>query len=219
MPGLPNQRLDSKAIRLTSRDEDLLLGLTGRFRLITTQLVANLWNSSAVYVRRRLGKLEAAGLVFSTRVLAHPLLDLEAPLVRWRPGEPEPNLGRVSHRLKARWTESQKLTTVYLPTKRTAHLHGGVGGRFDYPLQATHDLHVTALYVRLAAEDPERAAWWRGEEALRLGRKRGKICDALIVDSRERPTLAIEFGGSYRVDRVRAFHRVMNNRRLPYEIW
>lgn len=207
------------SLQLMSRDEELLFSLTGRFRLITTQLAARLWGSSEAYTRRRLGRLEAAGLLATARVLAHPLLDLDAPLARWRPGDSEPDLGQTSYRLKARWTEHHRLTTVHLPTKRAAHLFGGSGGRFDYPLQATHDLHVTALYVRLAVESPELAAHWRGEETLRLNRKRGKICDALIVDDREKPALAVEFGGSYRVDRVRAFHRVMKHRRLSYEIW
>lgn len=215
----PARTREHAPLLLTGRDEDLILGLTGRFRLITPPLVVRLWDSSEAYVRRRLGKLVGAGLLAATRVIAAPLLDLDEPIVRWGPGDPEPDFGRASYRLKARWTEPSRMTAVYLPTRRAVHLFGGAGGRFDYPLQATHDLHVTALYVRLATNDPERAARWRGEETLRLGRRRGKIWDALIVDAKEKPVLAVEFGGSYREDRVRAFHRAMDHRRLRYEIW
>lgn len=219
MQAPPARTREQGRLLLTGRDEDLILGLTGRFRLITPPLVARLWDSSEAYVRRRLGKLGDAGLLAASRVLAAPMLDLDEPILRWNHGEPEPDFGRASYRLKARWIEPSRMTTVYLPTRRAVHLFGGAGGRFDYPLQATHDLHVTALYVRLAAGDPEQATRWRGEETLRLGRKQGKICDALLVDAREKPALAVEFGGSYRTDRVRAFHRAMNHRRLRYEIW
>lgn len=222
MPG-PGRTRDSEPqlLTLTARDEDLIQALTGRFRLITVPLVACLWSSSEAYVRRRLSQLDAAGLLTATRVLAHPLLDLSEPVARWRPGDPEPDFGAVSYRLKARWTLGPKRTTVYLPTRRAVHLFGGAGGRFDYPLQATHDLHIAALYVRLATTRPEEADHWRGEEMLRLARTRGrgKVCDAVIVNEREKPIQAIEFGGSYRADRVRAFHRVMANRRLGYDLW
>jgi hypothetical protein len=137
----------------------------------------------------------------------------------WSPGAPEPDADRVSYQLQARWVVPPVPTTVYLASRRAAHLFGGSGGRFAYPLQATHDLHVAALYVRLAATSPDDLARWRGEEALRTGRKRGKVPDAVLVDGRGKPERAIEFGGRYGPQRVRAFHRVCENRRLAYELW
>jgi hypothetical protein len=201
------------------RDEALVEGLLFRFRLLTPALAACLWGTSAAYAGRRLTLLHARGWVDATRVLARPVLDLTAPVATWRPGEQAPDFGAISYRLRARWSEPPRLATVYLPTKKAARLFGGPGGRFDYPLQATHDLHVAALFVRLNAEDPEAASRWRGEEWIRLGRKKGKVCDAWIVGAREKPVLAVEFGGSYRADRVAAFHRGMDLRHLPYQIW
>ena len=118
-----------------------------------------------------------------------------------------------------RTRRAPQATTVYLASLRAARLFGGTGGRFTYPLQATHDLHVTAIYVGMAEANDPRLARWRGEETLRLARRRGKVPDAVLVDDRGRATMAIEFGGSYRPDRVRSFHRVCENRRLPYELW
>lgn len=212
-------RARSREPVLTGRDEALLDCLTGRFRLITPALLVRLWGCSEACVRRRLRALDAAGLVLTARVQARPLLDLTGPLICWEPGGPEPDFGRVSYRLKARWREPPVTTTVYLAGRRAAHLFGGSGGRLDYPLQATHDLHVAAIYARLAETDPARLERWRGEETLRRGRKRGKIPDAVLVDDRGRPTRAIEFGGSYGPARVRVFHRVCANARLAYELW
>jgi hypothetical protein len=204
---------------LTPRDEDLLMGLTGRFRLVTAPLVARLWDSSEAFVARRLRRLAASGLVLRSRVLARPLLDLVEPVMRWAPGDPDPDFGRASYRLKSRWVEPPVATTLYVAGRRAAHLFGGSGGRLDFPLQVTHDLHVCLLYVDLRARDPLVAARWRGEETLRVGRKRGKVPDAVLVDHRGRPAKAIEFGGSYEPERLRVFHRVCSNKRQPYEVW
>ena len=206
-------------LSLNARDEALLDALTRRVRLITAPLVAVLWASSVPVVGRRLARLHRADLLLRARVMAHPLLDLAEPLIVWAPGDPDPEAGPASYRAKTRWDRAPVSTTVFLASRRTARLFGGSGGRFDYPLQATHDLHVTALYVRLVRRDPETAACWRGEETIRRRRRRGKVADAVLVDHRERPVRAVEFGGSYRTDRIAAFHRVCKNRHLPYELW
>lgn len=215
---MPARNLTSERV-LSPRDEALIRSLTERFRVVTSSLVATLWGSSESYVRRRLRQLVAADFLLVARVPAHPLLCLSEPLVVWSPGEPEPDAGKVSYRLQARWVKPPVPTTVYLASRHAAHLFGGSGGRFDYPLQATHDLHVAALYVRLAGISPSDAARWRGEESLRTRRKRGKVPDAVLVDEHEKPVRAIEFGGRYGPHRVRAFHRVCKNQRLAYELW
>lgn len=216
-------------MRLTARDEELLQTLMGRVRLLTLELAAHLWRTSKVYASRRLTQLESAALIARTRVLAHPMLELEAPVATWSPGHPAPEFGAVSYRLQARWTRSVRPTEVIFASARAMQilgpLLGGAGGKLDYPLQVTHDMHVARIYVGLRDRDPEEARMWQGEELLRRERKKGKgkVCDAALVEVRpggkERLVRAIEFGGSYRPDRVRAFHRVMENRRLAYELW
>jgi len=187
--------------------------------VVSVPLVASLWGSSPAYVSRRLRQLIAADLLLVARVPVHPLLPLSEPLIVWSPGDQEPDAGRLSYRLQARWVHPPMPTTLYLASRRAGHLFGGRGGSFEYPLQATHDLHVAALYVRLAATSPEDLPRWRGEETLRIGRKRGKVPDAVLVDSRGKPERAIEFGGRYGPHRVRTFHRVCANQRLVYELW
>lgn len=213
------------SLYLTNRDEDLLQSLAERFRLVTPELVSRLWTTSPSYACRRLGRLVDASLLTRASVITHPLLELVSPVVTWNPGQAAPDFSAVSYRLKSRWTSSVRPTTVYFATRRLVQLLGGAGGTLDYPLQVTHDLHVAALYIRLRAQSPERAHMWQGEDRLRQGRKkgRGKVCDAALVEvrpsGRECMVQAIEFGGSYAAERIRAFHRVMENRRLPYELW
>lgn len=215
---MPARGLTSERV-LGPRDDDLIRALTTRFRLVTVSLVAALWGSSPAYVGRRLRQLVTADFLVASRVPMHPMLPLSKPLVVWSPGDPEPDANRVSYRLQTRWVDSPVATTVYLASRHAVHPFGGSGGRFEYPLQATHDLHVAALYVRLAADSPGTLTRWRGEETLRFLRKRGKVPDAVLVDEREKPVRAIEFGGGYGPRRVRAFHRVCENRRLAYELW
>ena len=71
--------------------------LTRAVRVVTAaQLARHLWKG-ADEVRagdsRRLRMLVRGGLLISTRVRAHPELDLAAPVWTWAPGDPEPPFG------------------------------------------------------------------------------------------------------------------------------
>jgi hypothetical protein len=80
--------------------------------------------------------------------------------------------------------------------------------------EVSHDLHVTAIYLKLAREAPDLARKWIHEDALRATREAGQLIpDAMIGDT------AIEFGGRYRADKLRAIHRGHAIAGRPYEIW
>lgn len=205
-------------LQLTGRDEQLLHALTLRIRLVTAELAALLWQTSAPYARRRLRRLQQAGLLQAASVLAHPLLPLQKPVFVWNPQIADPHFGRVSYQLQSRWTQADRSTTVFLATKNAVHIFGGRGGVFQQPLQATHDLHVSLLYVRHVQSETN-GLTWQGEDSLRQQRKRGKIPDAVLTNTDDQAVQAIEFGGVYGRERVRSFHLACVDRNLPYELW
>jgi hypothetical protein len=73
---------------------------------------------------------------------------------------------------------------------------------------------VTALFLKFVREAPERARYWIHEDANRETRVRGELVPDAIVG-----LTAIEFGGRYRADKLRAIHRGHAMAERPYEIW
>jgi len=152
-------------------------------------------------------------------VRAHPERDLKKPLWRWKPGEPEPPYGLLSYEARIRWTEALKPTTVYTASERSAQIYAGRGGRLSHPLQVTHDLHVSAIYLRLLKENPAEAAGWVSDNVLAPLRRGKKLPDAEIHDADGRTVKVIEFAGSYPPERIRKVHEDCARRNVPYELW
>lgn len=127
--------------------------------------------------------------------------------------------GVVSYRLRARWTEALRPVTVYTASDRAVRLYAGSGGPLSHPLQVTHDLHVTAIFLRLLRENPGEATGWVSENVLAPLRRGQKIPDAEIHDANGRALKVIEFGGGYAPERVRKVHEDCERRLVPYELW
>jgi hypothetical protein len=210
---------------LTRADSILLEVLSTKTRVATrdqaVRVLARGGVESRRVGRRRLHVLSASGILACEDVPARPLLDLRGPLVAWRPGLPQPDLDALAWTLEKRWQEPLATTRVYFAGREGLRLHGGVArGHLTNINQVSHDLHVTEVYLRLLAEEPALAAAWVGEEELGETRlKYQKQPDAVLCDEDGRPRLAIEFGGLYGVEKLSAFHRDMDRRGLPYEIW
>ncbi len=118
---------------------------------------------------------------------------------------------------KARW-ESLALKTwpVYVATERAAKFTGGVGnGEIRQPLQVSHDLYVTTIYLH--QEQKVRTAW-RGEDILRAEGWDGIVPDGFaVVDGKG---WAFEIvGESYTPDRVRDFMNHCYREGWGYQIW
>ena len=97
---------------------------------------------------------------------------------------------------------------------------GGPRGRTPRERELTHDIHLSAVYLRLREDDrPDLLPWWAFEETIveARGHHREKLPDALIVSPQE--VQAIEFGGAYGKKKVQAFHDYCAEQSLPYEIW
>lgn len=219
--------LEKNSVQLTNRDREILVALTHKVRLLSLEQIARTWWSNSSFgienARKRLALLSdpAANPYVMQRMKlnAHPELTLNSPIFRWRPGDFTPPFGALSYRLKKRWNQAIKSTTVYIATERGARYFGGFGGKLRRPLQATHDLHVAQIYLQMLQTDPALAALWVSEERFAEERRKEKLPDAVIRDTLGNIILVIEFGGAYDAKHVERVHEDCVARSLPYELW
>ncbi len=208
--------------QLTHRDREILVALLTRVRLFSQRQLAETWfHSEVANARRRLRFLEGAGLVQSIQVAARPLPPVDSPVFCWKPGDLPPDAGAVSFQLVRRWKgRAVRFMTAVVATHEAQRLCGGRGRKqLPHPTQATHDLGVAAVWLSLRRQQSPLADAWRGEDLLAADREGGKLPDAFLVDSSDRVTAAIEFGGAYRPERVRDFHEHCSDRSLPYWLY
>jgi hypothetical protein len=186
--------------------------LTEHVRVLGAHQVPGLGPRSASALFKRLARRELLSL---RMVMAPPELPLEAPVFSWKPGENPPHAERIAWQLTSRWTARPIRVLVATATPRAAaELGGTIGGRRLRRTEASHDLHVTALYLKLLAGDPERAALWRHEDSRPArGTLSGLVADARIGE------VAIEFGGKYRAEKLKRIHRGHAGEGRAYEIW
>jgi hypothetical protein len=209
-------------ITVTDRDEELLKTLTTKVRLFSLRQISNLWwNGDLANSRRRLRQLMDAELLLSAKVLARPILQLDGPVVAWRPGDVNPDCGKIANFCQSRIRHIPvRATGVFIATERTARLFGGrCRGELTHPAQATHDLGVAAVWIHLTKSCPEIASAWLGEEMLSHTRSGQKCPDAFIVDDNGSVQSVIEFGGDYDRERIQSFHEDCVERFLPYQMW
>ena len=209
-------------LHLTQRDRAIVAALVLRVRLLSQRQTADhWWNGDTANVRRRLSQLANHGLVQRITVQARTLPVLESPLISWRPGDPTPDLGSIAWQCQSRWRgRAVRPCTAWIATETAARQFGGVGrGELKHPAQATHDLGVAAVWLRLNEIAPQWAQAWRGEDVMAHTRRGEKLPDAFIVDGAQKVTGVIEFGGSYDALRVTEFHEDCVARSLPYQLW
>ena len=212
----------SGPLHLTQRDREILMALVLRVRLFSQrQMADHWWNGDTANVRRRLSQLADHNLVRRISVQARSLPALESPLVRWKPGDVSPDCGRIAWQCQSRWRKRAiRPCTVWIATETAARQFGGVGrGVLKHPAQATHDLGVSAVWLRLSEIAPQWAQAWCGEDVMAHTRRGEKLPDAFIVDSAQHVTGVIEFGGGYDAHRVTEFHEDCVSRHLPYQLW
>ena len=200
----------SDALHLTPRDRAIMQALVQKVRLFSQrQIVDHWWNGELANSRRRLKRLADRNLLQRSFVMARPAPAFESPLVTWRPGDAAPDFGQISYQCQARWRiRPARQCVVWLATKVTSQAFGGTArGKLKHPTQATHDLGVAAVWLRLHQVAPQWAAAWRGEDLLAHTRLGEKLPDAFIVDAAELVIWVIEFGGGYDAERVKATTR------------
>ena len=211
----------SRSLLMTDRDRVILDALGLKVRLFSQrQLADHFWAGSLANARRRMKWLAANGLVIRFEVQVRILVAPVTPLVVWKPGDPAPDFGAVAHqcqqRLKRRPLQS---CVVWIASEKTAQMFGGTGrGDLKNPIQATHDLGVSAVWLRTRETNVDFAQAWKGEDSMAQTRRGQKRPDAFIVDHGI-VTWVIEFGGGYDADRVMAFHEDCAERSLQYQLW
>ena len=214
-------------MQLTDRDHDILTTLTWKARLLDNEQLATTWwhagRSGRIEASRRAGRLVASGLLKKLIVLSRPLPRLDAPIIVYYPGGEEANLARAAHLLHRRWSQPPRSTTVYLATPRAAALTGGRASGLKHPLQASHDLAVTQVYLNTRKRDPDLAIAWLGEDCVPWAPgRRVRRADAVIPGAAGGIALAIEIGGSgsaYGRKRLEALHRHFAKSGIPYVLW
>ena len=207
---------------ITDRDRAILQALVLKVRLFSQRQIAKAWFSGEIAnARRRLKALAAAGLLHRMTVHARTLPPIEKPVASWQPGKTPPEFGKTAHRLQERWSgRAVRPVTIYVASTRAAQLCGGRSrGQLKYKTQATHDLGVSAVWLRLQGHAPQWADGWRSEDLLASTRRGEKLPDGFIVNGNEEPVWVIEFGGSYDANRVEEFHEDCASRGLPYQVW
>lgn len=198
----------------------ILTLLTHKARLLVSEQVAE------VVSRRILDRWVESGILARLPALVRwPLPDLREPLAVRLPGDrPEwqTPAAAIAEAAKRRWQAvGTRVVSVYLATAAAAKLTGGVAtGELRHPLQAGHDLAVTALYL---AQRPKVQTGWVGEDLLRVvldWDRYDKVPDAVVTGLPGVGSVAVELvGSSYGAARVAAFQRFCVERNLAYEIW
>ena len=210
---------------MTANEEDLLIALCSKARVFSIEQVAREWFAEAAspraYCQERMRTLRR--FVEVATVSAHPLLDLQEPIVICSPGDPQPDFEKVSYRLTARWTGAPEPVRIAVASQACCH-HFGAPYKKLLAAQVTHDLHLAELYLR--ARRTARAESWVSETELARFRQSGrggeeseKLPDAALLDSQGQPRSFIEFGGQYPAGRVERFHRYCAGKGVSYELW
>lgn len=206
--------------KIRPRDLTVLRALSLQVRLFgQRQLADTLWNGDIANARRRLRRFVELGLIHRTVALARPLPELLAPIVKWQPGQPEPDAAQVAFELQSRWRyQAMRSTVVVAPTKTvTDHFGGRHKGTINS--QVSHDLGVAAVWLWFWCYQPRWADAWRSEDMLTGFELGESVPDAVLVDKHEEPIVLIEYGGDYSAERVANFHDSAAQKSLPYQIW
>lgn len=207
-----------RGLRLSGRDNEILDALTHRVRVFSLSQIARTWWSvgKTKEAKHRLQTLQAAGLVHLYSVVSHPEIPLAQPAYSWRVGEQEPDLGKISYRLKARWNLAPISTECVIATALCGRSRGGSGGRFPRESEQVHDLHLAAVFLL----HHRQAKAWRSEASLlraRCGIKGEKLPDAIV--ERNGSETIVEFGGAYSKRKLEDFHDYCQSIETNYEVW
>lgn len=213
-----------RAIRLTARDREIVETLAVRARLLSVEQIARTWWGEPAAAHgaalERLRALAQGEVVELRRVMLRPELPLARPLAAWRPGQDPPDFARAAGRAQWRWSEPPRATPAVLLSVSTAKALTGQKPRRPRASEATHDLHVAAVYLWYRAHRPAEAATWAAEDARHTRKTRaGQVVPDAAVRERGGGMRLVDFAGEYRRDKLERFHAYCSARELPYELW
>lgn len=203
---------------LTLFRENPISLLVHRFRATTPEILSQY----AFLPMRDFGKWarreEKRGMLNCEPRMVHNELSLLHPLHQHRSGMMRPNVGRLSHLAKSRYSEPPVLRLVLTATDKAKRLYGGVlCGRKIRSRELDHDIALSLVFARYVNAHPELAARWVFEDSLVAAGMHcdgSKIPDAMIRGS---PDTVVEFAGSYSAKKLEEFHFAFSHQ--PYDLW
>ena len=207
---------------LCRRDQLLIQTLAIKLRLMSLQQIANtFFGGQIANASRRLKTLEHGRYMLRHRTVVRHLPAPKEPLVAWTPGQDTPQFTKTVYMLGRRWIgRPTRLTSLYLVGPRASAALGlKPHQRLPHVLQASHDLGLAATYLHFLENRPELAMHWVGENSMNTNPREGQVPDAIIANTDQTLSMAIEFGGQYTAKRLHRFHNHCKKRRLTYELW
>ena len=222
---------------MTEKAQILLHALSVCVRALTIpQAMRFLGIQDTANFRRFLSPLVAAELIEVMNVLAKPVPEMREPLfsvvqgsaleylaVLQGPHETQSIINRVLYLARRRWAGLSAVdTSVIVATRKAGQIYGVCRAKLlPKPLQATHDLAVSEVFISKHNHQPVEVEHWYGEDAadLRLGFKQ---VDAIIKPGtvEEIAGKVIEcIGADYSHDKLLTIARECDRRGLSYEFW
>lgn len=202
----------------TTTELSVARALTLQVHILSHDQIARGWFNQTVdgtqAAADSLQRLEAAQLICRRILEAHSIKPMSRPLLAWSPGRPEPTqqaLEQIALTSNRRWSGGASPVEIFCSSPLAARLFGAFGdaGRLK-PCEATHDLHLSEVFVRYLTKSPVLARKWLGESALpKMGFlfKGMKDPDAFLIDQNRKACRIVEFSGKYSVEHLRAFHQ------------
>lgn len=189
--------------------KDLARALSVCVRCMSLRQVADSFTRSDLDNARRALK----GLkhwVVEHQLLARVTPKLIEPLIGQ--DDDNPDFEAVSYALVTRQGKAiTRMTTMYCATPQALKVFGGRAKL--RPHQVSHDLGVSAIYLKYLEQWPELAQAWRGEDFLRWQRFRQTLPDAFVGD------VCVEYGGCYSPERVQSLFEDCIKRKVRLELW
>lgn len=188
------------AISLSARDVSVLTFLCKWTRLLSELRVVHFTGSIAA-ARSCVRRLADADLIERYQVLAKSIVPTEAVL-RFYPGDPEPNFVAVSKALRVRQTGSARHVPVVRLTAKGAALFGSSKPpRRVRASEATHDLQLAQTAIAFWSRGGAR---WKSEDEIRSNWT-GVLPDAEVEVRGDR--FVLEGGGDgYSASKLAEFH-------------
>lgn len=218
----PNNRGGPLRPQLTERDLAILDAVTRRVKVLSLAQAACTWwkgPDSIRNARKRVRFLANAGYVCLISLLANDEVTLSGPLAVWWPGLGAPDFSSLVTETQSRWDSPVRTTRCVVGTQLAAARTGGVA-RWPRLSEATHDLHLSQVYLHKLRTDPKAARHWCGEACL-MGISAAvpdKVPDALVRLA-GRCTAIEMIGASYNAAKLQSFHDYCVRNAFSYEMW
>lgn len=199
--------------------------LTWRVRIISSQHIERLAKACGANQSRSIQRLIDNGYLTEVQSAA-PILSLDKPLYRWRPGDKDcDSFGQVCWKAKSRMMgdKVELAQQILMATKKAADAFGGCGGKLRQPFQVAHDLGTASVFVAKVKQlKITNCDGWVGEDIIRRYYRDfriRKIPDAAFLDRGQLQSVVDFVGRDYTKQTLTRFHLYWSRRQIPYELW